>query len=414
MRVFGLFVGYGSSVLLARVLGAADFGAYRYAIGWANLLTVLACLRADVLVVREVAAAPDRPAAPLLAFARNLTFVTATATALIAGGLVALVEPLRPRSLEVPVFWLALGVLLATALATVYRGALEARGAVVRAQWPDVVLRQGGLLFALGAALLLGVPLTAKSAMALHVVAGFAALGGLALMWRRVRVGEPARPDASPPRLSEWLVAAAPMTMAALLSAVNTQADLILLGILASKEEVGQYAVAVRLASLVSYVLLAANIPLRPVIARLWREGKTEALQATVSKVCARVLAVSGAIALALVALGPLLLGVFGPEYVVAVDALRVLAAAQLLSAAAGPVGVVLMMTGHERATFFGLASGAVTNVALNALLIPSFGILGAAMATASGVLVWNTILLVALRRRTGLHSTAWGAWRAG
>lgn len=412
VRVFGLLVGYSSSVLLARVLGAGDFGAYRYALGWANLLTVIACLRADVLVVREVASAPGHSASPLVRFARNLTFVTATATVLIAGALVALFDALRPESLELTVFWLALGVLVATSLATVYRGALEARGAVVRAQWPDVVLRQGGLLLALGVALLLGVPMTAGSAMAFHVLAGFAALAGLGWMWRRTRAEAPPRPDAPAPRLSTWLIAAAPMTMAALLASVNTQADLILLGVFASREEVGQYAVAVRLANLVSYVLIAANIPLRPVVARLWKEGKVEALQSTLSGVCARVLVVAALIAAGLIALGPLLLGVFGPDFVVAADALRVLTAAQLLSAIAGPVGIVLMMSGHERATFVGLAVGAVTNVGLNALLIPRYGILGAAMATATGVFVWNAVLLVALRKRTGLHSTAWGAWR--
>ena len=54
----------------------------------------------------------------------------------------------------------------------------------------------------------------------------------------------------------------------------------------------------------------------------------------------------------------------------------------------------------------------AVLNLVLNLLLIPAFGIVGAAVASAISLISWNLILAVLVYRRLGIHSTALGQIR--
>jgi O-antigen/teichoic acid export membrane protein len=66
-------------------------------------------------------------------------------------------------------------------------------------------------------------------------------------------------------------------------------------------------------------------------------------------------------------------------------------------------------MTGHERDAAFGITVGATANVILNALLIPRWGMEGAAIATGFSLLLWNVILVVRTRQRLGIRPTALG-----
>ena len=112
----------------------------------------------------------------------------------------------------------------------------------------------------------------------------------------------------------------------------------------------------------------------------------------------------AGVTAVVLFAAGEWLLEqVFGGPYVQAYSALCILVIGQLINAVMGSVGLFLSMTGHEKETLRALAISAILNVVLNALLIPKFGIIGAASATAVSVVLWNVILGIQLYRRLNL-----------
>jgi len=99
-----------------------------------------------------------------------------------------------------------------------------------------------------------------------------------------------------------------------------------------------------------------------------------------------------------------MLLSLFGADFVAGYPALIILTAGMIVNAAAGPVGLLLNMTGHQRlcAKIFG--TSALINVVLNALLIPQLGIVGAALATAATMILWNLWLLIMVARKLDLH----------
>ena len=84
---------------------------------------------------------------------------------------------------------------------------------------------------------------------------------------------------------------------------------------------------------------------------------------------------------------------VVGDEFVVARWALVALVLGQLVNVGAGSVGYLLIMTGHQIPCARVFFASAVVNVILNAIAIPRFGILGAAIATAFSMMLWNVWL---------------------
>jgi O-antigen/teichoic acid export membrane protein len=95
---------------------------------------------------------------------------------------------------------------------------------------------------------------------------------------------------------------------------------------------------------------------------------------------------------------------VFGAEYESAYVPLVILCVGQLVNASMGSVGALLNMTGHERDTTKSILVAAVVNVALNLSLVPHWGIIGAAVATASTLTVWNLIMWHKVRARIGIE----------
>jgi O-antigen/teichoic acid export membrane protein len=166
--------------------------------------------------------------------------------------------------------------------------------------------------------------------------------------------------------------------------------------------------VAVSIATLVAFGLQAVTMVVAPHFARLYTQNDMARLQRLVTLSARAILAVALPVVLVLVLFGePLLRLIFGEEYSGGYTPMAILAGGQLVNAAIGSVGVLLNMTGHERETARGVAIAAAANVALNLLLIPPFGLNGAALATALSMTLWNLVLWQAVRLRLNIDSMA-------
>lgn len=191
---------------------------------------------------------------------------------------------------------------------------------------------------------------------------------------------------------------AAPLAWVLGMNVVLTHTDVVLLGLLSDTSDAGVYRVAAQLAALASLPLGAVNLVLAPRISAAFAANQTDTLQSEVTHASRYVLLLTLPVVAAIVLAGSVLLGLFGAEFVSAALPLAILAVPQLLNAATGTAGYLLVMTHYERqaAVIFGLA--ATLNLVLNLLLIPRFGMTGAAVASAIALLTLNVGL-------------AWGAW---
>jgi O-antigen/teichoic acid export membrane protein len=194
-----------------------------------------------------------------------------------------------------------------------------------------------------------------------------------------------------------------PLFWAAFVALVMTWTDTFLLGLWADSRAVGLYGAALRLSLLTTFVLRAVNSVAAPRFSALYARRELVPL----GRLTRRTAAITTALAVPLLTLFLLfpgsVLALFGPEFPEAALALRLLAVGQFINVATGPVGNLLMMSGHEQTFRKVSVVAAGLNVALNLLLIPRYGIAGAATATAAGVAAVNLGCLVMVYRKLSI-----------
>lgn len=403
LKVGSMVAGILVTILLARILGPVAFGGYAFAFSLASLLTLPILQGLPVLVVREVAReSPEHRlglAATLLRFSDRLGISAGVLLALVLVGAMALGA--ASTFGDDPLLSLSAIALPLVMVATLVRGSvIRAWGHAVAGQVPDMVVRPVLLLLFLPLLLLLPGP-TAGMAMSLHLLAASLALAlamGLAARYAPARVGSD--PQTGMP-VGAWLRTLLPLSTVAGMQLINSQVDLVLLGFLASAEDVGVYRVATTLALQVSFVLTVVNAVAAPKFARLFREGRLDELR-RVNRIGAAAAFAVGALVFGGYALfgKPLISLAVGPAYLDAFLPLMVLSGAHLLTLWAGTTNVLLNMIGRERDVMTAALVATGVNIALNLFLIPSLGMLGAACSSAGSLVVWRGMLSLYLRRR--------------
>jgi O-antigen/teichoic acid export membrane protein len=141
-----------------------------------------------------------------------------------------------------------------------------------------------------------------------------------------------------------------------------------------------------------------------PIIAELNARGDRAQLEQSVRAATALVALPSLLAFLALLTLGERILSaVYGPFYGQADGVAIVLGAGYLVNVLAGPCGVTLMMTGHQRAMMAITIASGVLSVAGALALVQPLGMIGVAISTSVGLVVQNVLMLLAVRQRVGI-----------
>lgn len=400
LKIGATLIAFGASLVYARALEPHGYGLYAYVIAWTAMLTIPAGLGLPAYLVREGAKAPAS-LRWLFKWAGKRMIVSGLLSGILLACAVFLPQAAGARWL----FVIASPLPLLNNLNTVQRSLLQAKGWIARAQWPMLIFGPALMLMALTALWLWRGSLDPVELVTAMTCTALVPLGINQIQLRRAAspasAGEPA---------SVRVRAALPFMWLGMLYLLNNRTDLIMLGTLRGAHDAGIYAVAARAGELVTFFLLAANMVLAPRIARLHTEGDLARLQRLLSAATRRVFLLSAPLAvLFIVAAHPLLHYLYGAAYAEGAIALQILAGAQLVNVFAGSTGTVLNMTGHERLSMWGVGLSVLLNIALNAALIPFFGVQGAAMATATSLVAWNLLLWYWVRRHLHLRPSALG-----
>jgi O-antigen/teichoic acid export membrane protein len=163
--------------------------------------------------------------------------------------------------------------------------------------------------------------------------------------------------------------------------------------------EVGQFRTAWQIAGLIMLLVTTFDTVAGPRIAAAYRVRDI----ATIRRIMRQQVGTMSLLSLPLFVLSlgfpEWVLGLFGPNFVGGATALRILALGQLINILAGPIGVVLLMTGNERQSLY----VSVISLAMLAVccftLIPAYGLNGAAMTTTL-IIAARTLTSVAMVRR--------------
>jgi O-antigen/teichoic acid export membrane protein len=190
------------------------------------------------------------------------------------------------------------------------------------------------------------------------------------------------------------------MGLSTAMSMINYNFDSALLGFIRGQEAVGWYNAAYRPVTAALALPLTYFLGLFPVLARAYAIDVDEFRRLiTHSLRLASTLAVPIGVGGTMMA-GPIILQLFGPVYAPAVPVLQVLAWSAALVVLRGTFRHGLTVTGHVSMDLRIAMLSAALNVLLNVILIPRYGMLGAATATVAAETAW---LLIIARRLRGV-----------
>jgi O-antigen/teichoic acid export membrane protein len=168
-----------------------------------------------------------------------------------------------------------------------------------------------------------------------------------------------------------------------ILALLLIRADTVLIRNLSTDTQTGLYAAAIQWSEFVSFLPLAVQAVMLQSTAPLWAAGGTEAITRMLSAMVRYVAIGTGILLLIVFAFAtPILRLYFGPEFVAAMPALRILVPGMFAYSLARVMWPVIQARGRTRALVAVMAGGAAVNLALDFLLIPGWGSVGAAVAS--------------------------------
>ncbi len=410
-RVGGALLGIALQILIARAGGAHMLGAFYLALGLATVLAILGSLGYPWLAPRIVADA-DGSGQPsrLAAFARW----TRQQIWLLSGSLAALATLVLALAPGIPTETRT--SLIFGALTAPFFAAMRLNGALANAlrqfplaYLPELLWRPMLLLLLAGAFAALRVQFDLTLFLAGHL-----AIAVALSTWQSRRImstccpqeaagGKRAAKAVVPPEdRQSWRRQALPLVIAILFINQFADLDTLLVGSFLPPAQLAAFGAALRIST-----LFAFSIQLIHQI--VWRDlaeaigGPRHNLRALLLRTNVLTVAMSAAAVIFAYGFGSDILGAFGPGFADAKSCLVLLLLAQVVRAAAGPSLQVLSSSGKEAATVPVFAAAIVLLVALNVVLLPLFGILGAAAAVLFVTIFWCLCLNMICRWQLGI-----------
>jgi O-antigen/teichoic acid export membrane protein len=403
LRVVGAGASFGVNIMIARLLGADGSGIYYLAVTITGIAKVISRLGLDNTLLRFTAtyAAKEEWGNVRDVYRKGLLLAGSVATVaaiiiFIAAGWVAetvftnyhLADPLRIMACSIP------SVALISLYTYLLKGLEEIRYAMLLQGFGVPVLTIP-LLFLL-------VPGWEVEGAALsYLVASATTLAvGHFLWW------------SSTPRLSEYegsvslariLRSSLPLLWVTSMHRVIRWTDTLLLGVWMTSSAVGIYEAAIKTSMVTNLVLAAVNSVASPKYAAMYSDGDKEGLQRLVQGVTVLLFLLVIPIVLVFFSVPGYVMKIFGPEFVEGKQILVILTVGEFVAGVLGTTTYLLIMSGREITIRNLTTVAAAANLILNALLIPAFEVVGAAIATTVSNVILNAGAAYLAHREVGV-----------
>ncbi len=408
-KAFGSLLTFAFNILAARQLGADQVGVFFLALTAANIAVVFGRVGLDNALLRFVSAnaAVNDWSALKGAYGKGMSiaFLASAAIALIifclapviCGGLLSKPELIRPMR------WISLAVVPLSVM-TIHAETLKGLKRVFEA----IVLQEhGALLYGL---MLVGMgilwwcrSMNTMALVVLFIVAAFLSALISTLMWRRAT--SHARTIRGRFRTSVLLSSGIPLLVVAALNLAMYWAPSILLGVWCRNADVGIFNVAVQLSMLTSFVLISVNSIAAPKFSALFVQRDMAGLGRLARNSAKLMTALAIPVLIVFIVFPAWVMRLIGPQFVPGAMVLTILAAGQFVNVVTGSVGYLLIMSENERLIRNTVILTAVVSLILNFILIPVYGIIGAAVATAISLSIKNLLAAYLVWERLGIQT---------
>jgi len=195
-----------------------------------------------------------------------------------------------------------------------------------------------------------------------------------------------------------------PLAFVGFFNIIILQINAVMLGYYGSSGDVGVFGAVQRTALVIQVVLTSFNAVFAPVIADLYNKKRSERLEKLYKIVTNWIFIISFPIFLLMVLYPEELLGIWGPGYRSGWISLVIISASMMINCAVGSVKNMIMMSGRSRLNLANEGIAFFITIILNILLIPEYGVMGAAISFAAAVVISNAAGLLEVYFLLGIH----------
>jgi O-antigen/teichoic acid export membrane protein len=409
IKTSGTLATFALSMALARVLGISEFGIYSLVVSAIMVLSIPIRSGIHTLATRETSKAltDETPSAigHLLGWSNRLILIYTVASFIAVLLLWAVIG--QSDFLD----GLLIAIISVGTLSLTLRNAAILRGfkRFAKGTSPDILIRPVGQLALLAVILLVITWPHATAQAGLVAFTGASIIACLvSVIWlRRELSGAGDVWGDTGPAPIPWRKALLFLTIAGGGQILFGHIDTLMLGALGEPEQVGAYRASVQISMLLIFILTVVNQVLQPNLVRLYRLKDISGMQKLVSDSSFFMFMATLVLGAGLMIFAaPLIDVTFGSSYTIASTALQILVVGQVLNVFFGSVGTILNMTGMEKEAVTSIAIAIIVNISLDLVLIPLFGMVGAASASALSIFVWNMISRHYVKTRVGIESS--------
>ncbi len=406
-RIFSIAIRFALQAFLVRSMGLAVYGEYVYVLAWITSLADIGTLGMDKVVLRFAAEYHVQKEHALLARIWRSSSLVACLVGLLFGGTLAGVVWFLGTSMASSqriCFLVASPLIPLMALTNISESCLRALGHIVQGLSSLLVIPTVLGLLTLLILVDSSSNLSSVMVMSAHLAAVFAALT-LVLWFCRSTKHEHPRVRLQGNGSREWVAMTLPMFFLTLQNVAQAQCGVLLSGSLLGTSQAGVYSLMVQITAFMGFGLQTINLVAAPMFAKLHASGKKKQLQ-NLARACACVstLFCLGAAA-GLMLFWDSIEQLFGTALEEGQVCLGILAIGAIINATAGSVGYLLLMSGNHTICVKVLSLGALLNLLLSAVLIPRYGIVGAAIAQTVTTATWNAALVYYVHKRMDIWS---------
>ncbi|MFH1502730.1 MAG: flippase [Candidatus Eisenbacteria bacterium] len=406
-RAVGMALGLASNIVFARILGAELLGVYVLASTTLLFLSLVASFGMGHTFVRFVPVSLSRGDEPGAAGVFRLGARLVFASSVLFGVLLFVLRgvvagPIFNEPLLLPILPLvALGTVGATFQLVLGHTLRALKRTAQESFCLEIVNKTAKLALFLA---LVGLGLKLSGITAAFVAAYFISAGAMLFLIGRQAPFLLRGPARLPMPGREIAAFSSMMFFVGFMNYSLSISDRIMLGMLGTSEDVGVYNIAFLISNILTLVFMGFNSSFAPVISELYHNDRRAELRSIYSSLTRTILIIILPAFCWIVGFGDDLLRIFGGEFVSGYAALVVLGVSVVVRCSVGTVGTMLVMSGHQKYNAVNIVIVTATNVGLNLLLIPRYGLLGAAVATAVSVSLIDAVGLIEVRVLLKIH----------
>ena len=406
IRILSAAIAYISQIILVRMMGAFDYGIFVAVWVAAVILGGIACLGFQTGIIRFISeyrssGDTDYLRGSILG-ALSWAFLAATLIAAVGSAIIWQFPGLFENYFVVPIY-LAAVCLPMLSLQEVQDGIARAHNWPATALAPTFIFRPVLILAFMVLAIWLGYPADAPTAMLATILATYiASIGQFALLVKKLATAVPAGPKKYLP--AKWLVITMPIFLIEGFYNLLTNVDILFVSHYMQPDQVAIYFAAAKTLALVHFVYFAVKAAAAHRFSTYRSTGDHSRFAQFIQETVHWTFWPSLALALIMLVAGKYFLMLFDASFVVGESIIWILTIGIIARASVGPAESVLTMSGKQKACALVYAVTLAFNLVLNWMLIPVYGLNGAAMATSLAMVFEAFALYAAARRTLNLH----------